>query len=148
MEAGLRRNWLHLKWCSQFQCRRPSHLCNSYAFPDTADFVIYTHYCISWESSACLTLVTILSTPVWYRCAWKGIMAWLTLVKGLRPVLEGFVVTMHEGACETGSQIPRALARGIWRTVRTNRVHCDNKPRQIGLNHDYNMTFSISPREC
>ena len=39
---------------------------------------------------------------------------WLTsfLFKGLRPVLEGFVVTMHEGACETGSQIPRALARG------------------------------------
>ena len=27
-----------------------------------------------------------------------------TLFKGLRPVLEGFVVTMHEGACETGSQ--------------------------------------------
>ena len=24
---------------------------------------------------------------------------------------------MHEGACETGSQIPRVLARGIWRTV-------------------------------
>ena len=35
------------------------------------------------------------------------------LIKGLRPVLEGFVVTMHEGACETGSQISRALARGI-----------------------------------
>ena len=34
-------------------------------------------------------------------------------IKGLRPVLEAFVVTMHEGACETGSQIPRALARGI-----------------------------------
>ena len=30
------------------------------------------------------------------------------LLKGLRPVLEGFVVPMHEGACETGSQIPRA----------------------------------------
>ena len=30
----------------------------------------------------------------------KGIM-----FKGIRPVLEGFVVTMHEGACETGSQI-------------------------------------------
>ena len=29
-------------------------------------------------------------------------------IKGLRPVLEGFVVPMHEGACETGSQIPRA----------------------------------------
>ena len=44
------------------------------------------------------------------------------LLKGLRPVLEGFVVTMHEGACETGSQIPRALAQGIWRTVRTSIV--------------------------
>ena len=30
------------------------------------------------------------------------------IVVGLRPVLEGFVVTMHEGACETGSQIPTA----------------------------------------
>ena len=30
------------------------------------------------------------------------------LFKGLRPVLEGFVVPMHEGGCETGSQIPRA----------------------------------------
>ena len=44
----------------------------------------------------------------------------LPMFKGLRPVLEGFVVTMHEGACETGSQIPRASARGIWRTVRTS----------------------------
>ena len=30
------------------------------------------------------------------------------IFKGLRPILEGFVVPMHEGACETGSQIPRA----------------------------------------
>ena len=43
-----------------------------------------------------------------------------SIVKGLRPVLEGFVVTMHEGRCETESHIPRALARGIWRTVRTS----------------------------
>ena len=35
-------------------------------------------------------------------------------------VLEGFVVTMHWGVCEKGSQIPRALARGIWRTVCTS----------------------------
>ena len=28
------------------------------------------------------------------------------------------------------------------------RVHCDNKPRQIGLDRDYNKTFSISHREC
>ena len=30
------------------------------------------------------------------------------IIVGLRPALEGFVVTMHEGACETGSQIPTA----------------------------------------
>ena len=42
------------------------------------------------------------------------------LFKGFRPVLEGGVVTMHEGVCETGSQISRALAWGIWRTVRTS----------------------------
>ena len=44
----------------------------------------------------------------------------LDVFRGLRPVLEGFVVPMHEGACKTGSQIPRTLARGIWRTVRTS----------------------------
>ena len=26
--------------------------------------------------------------------------------------------TVHEGACETENQIPKALAQGIWRTVR------------------------------
>ena len=57
-------------------------------------------------------------------------------IKGLRLVLEGFVVTMHEGACETGFDVLFVQAR----------VHCDNKTQQIGLNHDYNMTFSISPR--
>ena len=30
------------------------------------------------------------------------------LFVGIRPALEGFVVTMHEGACGTGSQIPTA----------------------------------------
>ena len=33
---------------------------------------------------------------------------WSVIIVGLRPALEGFVVTMHEGACETGSQIPTA----------------------------------------
>ena len=56
-------------------------------------------------------------------------------LKGLRPVLEGFVVPMHEGACETGFDVLFAQAR----------VHWDNKSRQIGLNPDYNMTFSVSP---
>ena len=50
----------------------------------------------------------------------KGNSMYRIWFKGLRPVLEGFVVPMHEGVCETGSQIPRALARGIWRTVRTS----------------------------
>ena len=27
-------------------------------------------------------------------------------------------------------------------------MHCENKTQQIGLNHDYNMTFLISPCEC
>ena len=44
-------------------------------------------------------------------------IAWIEV---LRPVLEEFIVRIHEGACETGSQIPRALARGIWRTIRTS----------------------------
>ena len=70
------------------------------------------------------------------------------MFKGLRPVLEGFVVPMHEGVCETESQIPRALTRAIWLLFAQARVDWDNKPQQIGLNYDYNMTFSISPREC
>ena len=55
---------------------------------------------------------------------------------------------MHEGACETRRQIPRPLAKGFGVLFAQARVHCDNRPRQIGLNHNYNMTFSISPREC
>ena len=54
----------------------------------------------------------------------------------------GFVFTMHEGACETGTP------EGFGVLFAQAQVHGDNKPRQIGLNHDDNMTFSISPREC
>ena len=72
----------------------------------------------------------------------------LMMFKGLRPVLEGFVVSMHEGVCETGSQIPRALARGIWCTVRTSLSALGQQTPTDLINHDYNMTFSISPREC
>ena len=64
----------------------------------------------------------------------------------IRPVQEGFIVAMHEGACETGSQILSPIGRRIWCTIRTKpRVHCDNKPRPIGLNDDHNMILSISP---
>ena len=56
--------------------------------------------------------------------------------KGLRPDLEGFVITMHEGACETGRQIPRPTGQGKGFDVlfAQARVHCNNKPRQIGIN--------------
>ena len=41
------------------------------------------------------------------------------MFKGLRPVLEGFVVTIHEGACKTGSPIPSPFGPGIGRIVRS-----------------------------
>ena len=47
----------------------------------------------------------------WVILSHTSMVIWLLThvwIKGLRPVLEGFVVPMHEGACETGSQIPRA----------------------------------------
>ena len=51
------------------------------------------------------------------------------VLKGLRTVLEGFVVTMHEGTYETGSQFPRVLAEGFDVLFAQTRVHCDNKPQ-------------------
>ena len=75
-------------------------------------------------------------------------LALLWLFVGFRPALRGFVVTMHEGACETGSQIPTALPEGFDVLYAQARVHCDNKPRQIGLNHNYSMTFLITPHGC
>ena len=40
--------------------------------------------------------------------------------KGLRPVLEGFVGTMHEGACETGSTV-RTSPSALWQQNPTDR---------------------------
>ena len=37
----------------------------------------------------------------------------LMIVKGLRPVLEGFVVTMHEGACEQEVKSRGSYAEGF-----------------------------------
>ena len=58
------------------------------------------------------------------------------VIKGLRRVLEGLVVTMHEGLCEQYVKFDFVFALTF--------VHCDNKPRHVVLNNDYNMTFSIS----
>ena len=65
--------------------------------------------------------------------------------KGLSPVLEGFVVTMHSGLCEQYVQSLSLTASGFDLLFAQARVHCGNKPRQFGLNHDYDMTFLISP---
>ena len=67
------------------------------------------------------------STPTRWTKSYNNRTCWF---KGLRLVLEGFVVSIHEGACETGSQIPRALARCIWRTVRTDSGHDGHKPER------------------
>ena len=68
------------------------------------------------------------------------------IIVGLRPALEGFVVTMHEGACETGS--PDSVAGGIWRTVRTSPSALWQQTPTDRFNHNYNMTFLISPHGC
>ena len=43
---------------------------------------------------------------------------------------------------------PDGIAGGIWRTVRTSPSALWQQTRQIGLNHNYNMTFLISPHGC
>ena len=72
----------------------------------------------------------------WYKTS--------TMFKVLRPVLEGFDFTMHVGACETGSQ----TASGFDVLFAQAQVHCDNKPRHISLDPNYNMTCFISAHEC
>ena len=49
----------------------------------------------------------------------NAVVSW-HLFKDLRPVLEGFDVTLREGAWEAGIQIARPWGRGIWRTVRAS----------------------------
>ena len=59
----------------------------------------------------------------------------------LRPVMEEFIVTMHEGACKQEDQSRSRYADGLEVLFAQARVHCDKKPQKIGLHHDYNMTF-------
>ena len=63
------------------------------------------------------------------------------MFKGLRPVLEGVAVTMHEGACEQEVRSRGRHAEGLDVLFAQARVYSDNKPRQVGHNHDYNMTI-------
>ena len=50
-EAGLRRNWLHLRWCSQFHCRCPS-VC-----PSVTPFSPCSHHRIIIEFSGVITMI-------------------------------------------------------------------------------------------
>ena len=72
----------------------------------------------------------------------------MTLFVGLRPALEGLL-----------SQCTRARAKQEVKSRRRSRrdlTYCSHKPECIvttnpsraGLNHDYNMTFLISPHGC
>ena len=62
-----------------------------------------------------------------------------TVFKRLRLILQGFVVTTHSSLCE------HEQASGLNVLFPQALVHCDNKSRRIGLNHDYNIAFLISP---
>ena len=61
--------------------------------------------------------------------------------KGLRSVLEWFVVTMHSGLYEQYVQSLSLTASGLDLLFAQAQVHCSNKHRQFGLNHDYDMIF-------
>ena len=64
------------------------------------------------------------------------------MLKRLRPVKKVFCHNAH-GRVRNRESNPEAA-----RLFAQVRGHCDNEPRQIGLNHNYNMIFSISPCEC
>ena len=87
---------------------------------------VYKGDCVWWMNHR-ITLLSwgdallILNTSVTSQAGLGAKLFWSTLISwrqpgkefndmivGLRPALEGFVVTMHEGACETGSQSPTA----------------------------------------
>ena len=55
---------------------------------------------------------------------------------------------MREGECERELYPETVWAEGFDILVAQARVRCCDKPRQIGLNHDYNMPCSNLTREC
>ena len=61
------------------------------------------HFRNPWHNRFLTT--SIIDIVLWHSVPTAAVYLWIV---GLRPALEGFVVTMHEGACETGSQIPTA----------------------------------------
>ena len=62
---------------------------------------------------------------------------WSVIIKGLRPVLEGFVVTMHEGACETRKLNPEGVSP-------RDLTYCSHKPECIvTTNPDRSVLITI-----
>ena len=53
----------------------------------------------------------------------------------INQVVEGFAVAMYEGACEQAS-----ISKELGVLFAQARLHCDNKPRQTGLDHDHKIT--------
>ena len=81
-------------------------------------------------SGCALGVLTLKASP----SGWVSSQAQYPMIKikGLRLVLEGFVVPMHEGACETGSQI---------------LTYCSHKPECIGTtNPDRSVLIPIITR--
>ena len=55
---------------------------------------------------------------------------------------------MYESECKQGIKSRGRQAEKFDVLFAQAQVHCDNKPWQIGINHDYHMKFPISPCEC
>ena len=81
---------------------------------------------------------------------WLGVVRMIrsAYLKGLKPVLEGFVVTMQEGACDQEDKSWGRQVKGFDALFTQAPVHCGNQSLQIFFNHDYDMAFSISPCAC
>ena len=87
--------------------------CSQQGLPSTMYLLVYVRTLRFMPPGSCpvgvhdsiMVLVKFLTSANQKHRIWSCDESWF---KGLRPVLEGFVVPMHEGACETGSQIPRA----------------------------------------
>ena len=67
----------------------------------------------------------------------------MALIRGLKPPVLGGLFSQCMRA-----RANRKSNNGFDAVFAQAQLHCDNKPQQIGLNHDYNMPFSISLRDC
>ena len=83
----------------------------------------------------------------WLSCVWYAIKQILCRYYACRIKTGSGEVCCHNarGRVRNRKSNPDGVAGGIWRTVRTSPSALW---QQIGLNHNYNMTFLISPHGC